>query len=242
MGILPYKTTHMKILRFNPPRWSCVCALALSIAGTGLVAQSQVQDDSTENKEEVYELSPFTVDASKDKGYLATNAISGTRLSSAIRDLPMPIEVITEDFLRDTGSDNLRQALRFSSGILLESQNDYGAPGGHLSPAPGKVNNPEGMSGSAYQTSVKIRGFQTDSVLRDGFRRRNSTDSVNLSRVEVVRGPAALLYGVGNFGGVVNYLVKHPTGERATEVTASTGSYDLLRTTLDTTDKITADG
>ena len=230
----------MKLLRF--PKWYFVCALTLSIAGSGLSAQSQVQDNNSDDSEDVYELSPFTVDASKDKGYLATNAISGTRLSSAIRDLPMPIEVITEDFLRDTGSDNLRQALRFSSGILLETQNDYGAPGGHLSPAPGKVNNPEGMSGSAYQTSVKIRGFQTDSVLRDGFRRRNSTDSVNLSRVEVVRGPAALLYGVGNFGGVVNYLVKHPTGERGLEVTAATGSYGLLRTTLDATDKITEDG
>lgn len=55
-------------------------------------------DDST-----IVELNPFIVDVSKDKGYKATNATSGTRLNTAIKDLPMPISVITEQFLRDTG-------------------------------------------------------------------------------------------------------------------------------------------
>jgi len=40
----------------------------------------------------------------------------------------MPIEVITEQFLKDTGSRDLRQGLRYSAGIQLQSQNDYGTP------------------------------------------------------------------------------------------------------------------
>lgn len=199
-------------------------------------AAGNLHSQESEEGEEIYTLSPFTVDASKDKGYRATNTISGTRLNSEIKDIPMPIEVITEEFLRDTGSDDLRESLRYSSGILLESQNDFGAPGGSSSQTPGKVNNPEGLSGTAYRTSFKIRGFQTDSVLRDGFRRRHATDSVNISRVEVVRGPASLLYGVGNFGGVINYLVKQPSTEREGSVSVAIGSDDMKRTTFDYTD------
>ncbi len=213
-----------------------------ALSGVCLMLAQLNAQDNTEPDEDIYLMSPFVVDVSEDSGYLATNAISGTRLNTAIRDLPMPLEVITEDFLRDTGSNDLRSALRFSSGIMLQSQNDFGAPGGDSSPSPGNVNNPEGLSGSPYQTSVKIRGFQTDSVLRDGFRRRNASDSVNISRIEVVRGPASLLYGVGNFGGVVNYLVKRPTGESHTEVSTAIGSDDFFRVTLDTTDRITDSG
>ncbi|MBC2607082.1 TonB-dependent siderophore receptor [Pelagicoccus albus] len=198
--------------------------------------------ESEDPEEEIHELSPFTVDASDDQGYRATNTISGTRLNSAIKDIPMPIEVVTEEFLRDTGSSDLRESLRYSSGILLESQNDFSSPGGEASQTPGKVNNPSGLSGTAYRTSFKIRGFQTDSVLRDGFRRRHSTDSVNIQRVEVVRGPASLLYGVGNFGGVINYLVKQPSAEREGSVSVTMGSDDLKRTTFDYTDGLNEKG
>ena len=108
----------------------------------------------------------------------------------------MPIEVITEQFLRDTGSTDLRQSLRYSAGIQLRVRMTT-APGGL--PGTGGVNNAEGATANRSQTSVKIRGFVTESVLRDGYLRQSSTDSINIGRIEVVRGPAALLYGVGNF-------------------------------------------
>ncbi|HTO03035.1 MAG TPA: TonB-dependent receptor plug domain-containing protein, partial [Opitutus sp.] len=201
-------------------------------------AQTVPASPAEASEDEVVVLSPFTVDSTKDKGYRATNSISGTRLNTAIKDLPMPIEVITGEFLRDTGARNLRESLRYSSGILLQTQNDYSAPAGSFSTSPGKINNPEGMTASASQTNMKIRGFQTESVLRDGFRRQNATDAVNIERVEIARGPASLLYGVGNFGGVVNYLVKTPDRIRATELSATYGSEDFMRATLDTTGPI----
>ncbi|HVZ64784.1 MAG TPA: TonB-dependent receptor plug domain-containing protein [Lacunisphaera sp.] len=184
-------------------------------------------------------LSPFTVTTTQDKGYRATNTTSGTRLDTAIKDLPMPIEVITEQFIRDTGANDLRESLRYSAGIQLQTQNDWGVASGYASAVPGRINNPEGSTATADQTHVKIRGFLTDSTLRDGFRRQNSTDSVNLARVEVIRGPSALLYGVGNFGGVVNYLVKTPGEKAGGEFGAEFGSYGLMRGTLDYTSPIT---
>lgn len=208
------------------------------------LAQTANAEPSTESaaQEEPVVLSPFNVDASRDKGYRATNSISGSRLNTAIKDIPMPIEVVTEEFLRDTGSTDLRQSLRYSSGILLQTQNDYGSAAGSFSSSPGKINNPEGSTANPDQTHMKIRGFQTESVLRDGFRRQQATDSVNIARIEVARGPASLLYGVGNFGGVVNYLVKQPETKRAAEVSLSVGSYDFKRATLDLTGPVTASG
>ncbi len=221
---------------------------AFAFAGLAVIPGAHAQTTAAPAAEassadsEVVLLSPFQVDVSRDRGYRATNSISGTRLNTAIKDLPMPIEVVTEEFLRDTGSTDLRQSLRYSSGILLQTQNDYGAAAGSFSTTPGKINNPEGQTASPDQTHMKIRGFETESVLRDGFRRQNSTDSVNIARVEVARGPASLLYGVGNFGGVVNYLTKTPEAKRAAEVTFAVGSNDFKRATLDLTGPVTQSG
>ncbi|KXU35416.1 hypothetical protein AXK11_06440 [Cephaloticoccus primus] len=183
--------------------------------------------------DEAFVLSPFTVSTSADKGYRATNSISGTRLDTPIRELPMPIEVITESFLRDTGSSDLRQSLRYSSGIILQSQNDQGANAFY---GAGGVHNPEGATANKTQSTFKIRGYITDVVLRDGYRRQSATDSVNIGRIEVIRGPAALLYGIGNFGGIVNYLPKTPNLDTAeTQVGAAYGSHDFKRAWVDTT-------
>ncbi len=225
-----------------PKKLIPIAALAaVALASPGLHAQAVPATDPqsiTPAPDDTIVLSPFTVSTDKDRGYRATNSISGTRLNTAIKDLPMPIEVITDQFIRDTGANDLRQSLRYSSGILLQTQNDYSAPAGSFSTSPGKINNPEGQTASPDQTHMKIRGFQTESVLRDGFRRQNATDSVNISRIEIARGPASLLYGVGNFGGVVNYLVKQPEARQATDATFSYGSYNFVRGTIDTTGPI----
>ena len=221
-----------------PPRRTLLLFTAAGLAlGVGLRAQVATPKPD-EKSDELVILSPFTVNTEKDKGYRATNSISGSRLDTAIKDIPMPIEVITEQFLKDTGSQDLRQSLRYSAGIQLQSQNDYGTPGGAYQ-GPGGVNNPEGATANQSQTSIKIRGFVTESVLRDGYLRQNATDSINIGRVEVVRGPAALLYGVGNFGGIVNYLPKLPEAERQGVVGLSFGTHDVKRATLDLTGPLT---
>ena len=231
----------------NPKHLLLLAAAWTGLASLPLLAQEAAPSDNATSStaavnEEPVMLTPFQIDATKDKGYRATNSISGTRLNTAIKDLPMPIEVVTEEFLRDTGSTDLRQSLRYSSGILLQTQNDYGAPAGSFSTSPGKINNPEGSTANPDMTHMKIRGFETESVLRDGFRRQNATDSVNISRVEIARGPASLLYGVGNFGGVVNYLVKQPEKTQSADVSFAYGSYDFMRATLDLTGPITKSG
>lgn len=187
--------------------------------------------DTPPPADEVVMLSPFAVTTESDKGYRATNSISGSRLNTAIKDIPMPIEVITEEFMQDVGAKNLRDSLKYSAGIILKSQNDAGQ--GTTFVNAGGVHNTEGATANKSQTTVKLRGFITDSVLRDGFRRQHSTDSANIGRIEVVRGPAALLYGIGNFGGIVNYLPKRPLDENRQEVIAGVGTHGYVRGAFD---------
>jgi iron complex outermembrane receptor protein len=192
--------------------------------------------------EETIKFNPFVVSTDKDSGWTATNTISGSRVNTAIKDLPIPIQVITKEFIRDIGATDLRSSLAYSSSIQLKTQNDMeNTGGGGYQPSAygaGGVNNPEGLTANPNQVQLKIRGFVTNNVLRDGFLRASSTDTVNLDRVEVVSGPNSLLYGTGNFGGVVDYLTKQPQSKQQGTMDFSYGTNNFKRVQLDVTGPI----
>lgn len=223
MNDVPVASTLFRWRRSQLTTLLCLSVLAPTFAQTTTAVDAPVED----KEEKVLQLSPFVVDASNDSGYRATNSISGTRLNTPIKDVPMPIEIITNEFIRDTGAQDLRQALQYSAGIILQSQGDFGRDVSDLD------DGPEGVTGTKEQTSIKLRGFTTTETLRRGFRRASYSDSVAIERVEVVRGPSALLYGIGNFGGIVNYLPKTPLGTPRYEIRASAGSWGYYRGELD---------
>lgn len=252
----------MKQFRFMiTPRWALIPALSFAAMTAGVSsAQPAPADDSTPAEaekaapanetdkpasapaaDEPISLNPFEVSTGKDKGYKATNVTSGTRLDTQIQKLPMPIEVITEDFIRDTGSTNLRSSLSYSAGVQIQNQNDYGNYGSGGFQNPGGVNNPTGKTADKSDSNFVMRGFLTENVLRDGFRRRVTTDAVDISRIEVIRGPAALLYGTGNFGGVINYIPKRPESSERQWVEFTAGSNEYFRFTADSTGPLLVD-
>lgn len=237
------RTPH--VLR-SPSRLPGLPATALLLA---LPAFLPAQSAPATANEEAVQLSPFRVDTSQDRGYLATNTISGTRLNTAIKDLPMPIEVVTSEFIRDIGAADLKEALAFSSGIYGSDNftQDSGGPGlFDFSPS-----RPTNKPLSQLPTAINIRGFYTGTQLRLGFRNGTQvdatvlgspSDTAEIDRAEVVRGPAALLYGVSTLGGVVNVLPKLPLGQRRYELASSVGSFDFFRASADATGPILDDG
>ena len=212
-------------------RYRLILAAATAAWIPWMPASGQEAGTPDQEEEEVFELSPFEVDTSADRGYYAANTISGSRINIALQNVPMPIEVITSEFIEDTGSLDLRESLRYSSGILLTTQ----SPRDGLEGVPGGVHNGQGATANITNTTFKMRGFITESSLRKGYRRQHGSDSINIDRIEVVRGPAALLYGIGNFGGIVNYLPKRPLTFQQTTITGLIGSDQQYRATLDTT-------
>jgi outer membrane receptor protein involved in Fe transport len=162
------------------------------------------------------------VQAEEQIGYVVTNSTSGTRLNQSVKELPMPIEIISSDFIDDTGAESLDDALEFSAGLETDLQSIQA-----------------GDNNQASETPFRLRGFVQEAALRNGFKRIGGVDTFNISRVDVVRGPNALLYGVGNFGGVVNYITARPSGTPRYRSGLSIGSYNDIRWSGEATGPIT---
>ena len=153
---------------------------------------------------------PFEVNTTQDRGYRATNSVSATRLNTPLNELPLTLNVFTEEFIRDLNPVQIRDISRFAPSIASEASGF--------------------RNGFNRQT---VRGFRNDPI-RNGFTYagRGFADPFNVNRVEVVKGPASVLYGAVSPGGLVNYITRRPAGNRRTEVGLATGSHDLLRAEL----------
>ena len=184
--------------------------LLTAVAGWLAVSNAaEAQTTAAPVKEETVVLSAFTVDSSKDRGYRASNSIGGTRVNTALKDVPMNIQIVTEEFIRDLAAIDASESLRFQAGVEV------------------------GLRDADRDTQVTIRGFSTTWQMREGFRRYDTSDSVNIARQEVVAGPAAVLYGVSQPGGLINYIAKRPVAGAYVELRQMFGSYDFYRTDID---------
>jgi outer membrane receptor protein involved in Fe transport len=228
-------------------RLSITCLVVLPL----LLAVPVGAQDANES-EPVFELSPFEVSIEGDRGYLANNAISGTRLNTAIQDLPMTLEVVTSELIEDTGASDFNESLNYTAGVFFDNPAESsGANSPNANSAYSAEQSPSsaGAVGAITNNSITIRGFDVPFQMREGFRIGTSVsnlgvvlggtiDPVNIDRMEVVRGPGALLYGLSVLSGIVNVIPKKPQNEFETSVSASAGSEDYLRYTLDTTGPI----
>jgi iron complex outermembrane receptor protein len=129
-------------------------------------------------------------------------------------ETPQAISVVTADSLRDRGITRLAEALRGVAGVSRSST--YG-----------------------YYDSYQIRGFDAayGSIYLDGLLSGNVAGTNNelagLERVEVLKGPASMLYGSAPLGGIVNLVSKRPRNERFVDLGYAIGSYGLVENTLD---------
>lgn len=210
-------SNHPLLYRLFQKAFCSFCATVMLLAVHPSFAQ-----DTEANNEPVFDLDAFVVDGSQQKGYVATTSMSGTRLNQMVKDLPIPIDIITEDFIRDTGALTIREALQYTAGLETDI-----------------ISQQVGENPSRTGTSFRLRGFVSQAALRNGFRREGTSDTINVSQVDVVRGPNALLYGIGNFGGVVNYVTKVPLDEFRATMRLSVGSWDFYRAELDVTGPLT---
>jgi iron complex outermembrane receptor protein len=163
-------------------------------------------------------ISPFDVAQHLDRGYRASNSVSGSRFDTPIRELPFAIQAFTESFIADVKPVRLFDVARYSPGVTYRS-NDFN----------------EG------DANLAIRGFAVSSVpgavqmLRDGTPGPSVMDFTNVSRVEIVKGPSSFLYGQVAPGGIVNVITKSPQSRFAASAELGAGSYGQYRATADVT-------
>jgi len=192
-------------------------ALALPALGTVLAHAESAEGTDAKSGEEIIELSPFQISTSKDSGYKASNSIAGTRSNTPIKEIPLNIQVFTKDLAQDLNITNQIDLERYNAALI-----NGGADARSSNPIQQPYNN------------FIFRGFVQNWGLRDGIRQYDPVDFQGLERVELVKGPAAPLYGLTYPGGVMNSITKDPDFRRNfVDLGASYGSFSEMRGTID---------
>ena len=99
------KTRTLFLRCFARPAAGAAVLLALPLVSAQQTATTSTDVGSTET--EIVTLSPFQVTTERDQGYAATNSVSGSRVNTAIKEIPISIQVITSEFIKDTGATDL---------------------------------------------------------------------------------------------------------------------------------------
>lgn len=154
--------------------------------------------------------------------YIAPTSSSTTRTDIPLKDYPASIQVVPNELLKDRGVIRIDQVAETVSGVHAEA--NYGGNGA---------------------TFFNIRGFSESNGLRDGFRNYGYyafRDVQNIDQVEIFKGPSGALYGgIGAIGGYINTVSKRPEEYDFGDISATAGSNDLARSTLDVNRVLTDD-
>ncbi|SCZ32147.1 MULTISPECIES: TonB-dependent siderophore receptor [unclassified Pseudomonas] len=157
------------------------------------------------------------------KGYHATRSASATRTDTAIHETPQSISVVSRDVVEDLGATRLQDALDYAGGV-------------------GRGNN----FGGQGLTTFTVRGFTTGEFYRNGFPINrgypNMPDANTIERLEVLRGPATMLYGRGDPGGTFNVVSKQPLAERTVTLGSQVSDQGMRRGTLDASGPLDEEG
>ena len=184
---------------------------------------------SAQDDEEVFELSPFSIQADDTEGYSATSTLAGTRLKTDLRDLGAAISVLTPQMFEDTGATDAESVLAY--GLNTE-----------ISGANGNFANSTLVAGVSDTTSSRrephkanrVRGLAEATLTRGQFVTDIPFDAYNTSRVTINRGPNSLLFGIGSPGGVIdNSLITASRSKDFGEVSLRFGERGSNRQTVD---------
>jgi iron complex outermembrane recepter protein len=210
--------------------------IRVTVVGIGAAPQIAV---TLKTGELVYALKPMTdamdeeeitITGSREDepGYRVPSSSTATGTDTPILETPFSVQVVPQAVIRDQQATQIKDALGNVSGVSYR----------------GDV---QGRSGNTFV----LRGFSGTQVLRDGVRRsggigENDSQPIseisNLEQVEVLKGPASILYGEIEPGGVINLVSKQPFAKPFAEVEVQTGSRGLLRPRFDFTGPLDKDG
>jgi iron complex outermembrane recepter protein len=132
--------------------------------------------------------------------YVQPDATTCTRTDTPIMETPLNVQVITKQVMKYQQDIRLDQVLKNVSGVVTRTNT---ASGGIL---------------GGTQQGIFLRVFESQTFFRNGFRLQEGSASkglANVESVEVLKGPAAILYGLVEPGGMVNVIthgkfVLHP--------------------------------
>jgi len=183
-----------------------VASLAFSVIASG--QQAAVTEPAKPPEGETIKLSPFEVTAD-NRGYLATNALSGTRLNTSLEDIASSITVVTKLQLEDIAASDLNDVFLYEAST--EGTGNFTA----FTPnRDGGVNDAVQYSPS---TANRIRGLGSANIAIGNFASNPNIpiDMYNIEAIEISRGPNSNIFGLGNPSGSVNLVPAYANLKRA---------------------------
>lgn len=187
----------------------------MGVACAALLLNPPAWADETGKNADDPALETVIVNGAKREGYAPpVAATTATKSDAPWLETPVSVQVVTRDLMDDTQTVRLKDAVQYVSGVIA------------YNPA-----------GSFDYDNFVIRGFYDyylTSIYRNGLQtRRAAFESINVERVEILKGPASVLYGRTEPGGIVNRVIKQPLDTFHGEIAQQIGSFDHYRTTLD---------
>ncbi|MGU3286129.1 TonB-dependent siderophore receptor [Methylobacterium mesophilicum] len=158
-------------------------------------------------------------------GYVASRSTVGTKTDTPILETAQSVSVVSRQQIQDQNALTVTQALRYTPGVFAESR---------------------GGAGSTRLELFNIRGFAApvflDQMAIIGGRDANtSIDVYRLERIDIIKGPASVLYGQSGPGGIVNLVSKVPQFVRHGEVFIQGGGFNEVRSGFDVGGPIASD-
>ncbi|PSB09567.1 TonB-dependent siderophore receptor [Pleurocapsa sp. CCALA 161] len=184
-----------------------------------LSVSSQASTAQTEVDEEIEVIATGEGEAEDD--YVVPKVTSATRSDTSILDTPESVQVIPQKVLEDQQIIRLDEALRNVSGVTF------------------------GGTDLGRNLQFSIRGFDQAPIIRNGFRQFGADvipETANLERIEVLKGPASLLFGEIEPGGLINLVTKKPTSEPFYNIETQFGNRSFISPSIDFSGPLTKDG
>jgi catecholate siderophore receptor len=159
----------------------------IAVLSASLCAQPVFAEEAAYNVDAIDDSRTIIVTGMGD-GYLASNSVTATKTDTPLIDIPQTINVVTREQLDDQAHHSLADILRYVPGTTVGQ-------------------------GEGNRDQITLRGQNTTAdFFLDGVR-----DDVqyyrglyNIERVEILKGPYALIFGRGGGGGIINRVQKSP--------------------------------
>ncbi|WJM85949.1 TonB-dependent siderophore receptor [Dickeya chrysanthemi] len=208
--------------RHRQKGWPLLALLPFSLQAAAASTESNATPNTNKQEDTLVVNASTSAGSARETGYQPHSAVTGTRTDSRLLDIPQAVNVVPQQVLEDQAVRSLDDALYNVSGITQANT----------------------LGGT--QDAVMKRGFgdnRDGSILRDGVRSiqaRNVTPTTE--RVEVLKGPASMLYGWGDPGGMINIISKKPELVQKTHIEGWNSSFNGGGGQLDITGPLSTSG
>jgi len=225
--------THLRV-----PAGSFLTAATFLLACV-LPAQAQQTIPTTpplEKKDDVVQLSVFEVTSKRDSAYVADKSVSTTGFAADLSKIPLAINVVTSQFLEDTGGVGFNGVANYQAAFTTDqggmengSRNSAG-----IDPSVGSVTGGEPLR-------TRIRGQPINISQRNGLPMKFGFGTESVDRVEVARGPMSVFIGGSTLGGVMNLVTEKPAFDPSYKFSVKVDSNESYQVRADLTGPIIKD-